>query len=332
MQNRRSDILRWGRIAVAVAMWAIVTYGLVSYGLTVPALAERIEEVQFFNAAMLFSLSTIIIWLIATLVFGRIYCSVACPLGVFQDICARLTRLGRRGRRREYHYRPALSKCRNITLAIVLAAILLGVSAVTDLANPWTLYARACDYLFKPLWGTVLNLFADPAVKITVASVAGIIVAALSIIAVGVLAAWNGRIFCNTICPVGTTLGYVSRYSIFHIDINTDKCIQCRKCEHVCKSSCIDLTSHVVDSSRCVDCFDCLPVCPNDAIHYTWERHQLSIPMMMNITRLAPDAQLAGEGADCKCSDQANLHDDKVTRKIKDDNICDNISTCSTES
>lgn len=332
MQNRRSDILRWGRIAVAIAVWTVVTYALVSYGMTVPSLARRIEDVQFLNAAMLFSLSTIIVWLIATLVFGRIYCSVACPLGVFQDICARLTRLGRRGRRRQYHYRAPLTKCRNISLAIVLIAIFLGISAVTDLLDPWTIYARACDYLAKPLWGVALNLVADPPVRIALASVAGIVVAALSIIAVGVLAAWNGRIFCNSICPVGTTLGYVSRYSIFHIDINTDKCIQCRKCEHVCKSSCIDLTSHVVDSSRCVDCFDCLPVCPNDAIHYTWERHQLSIPMMMNITRLAPDAQLAGEGADCKCSDAANVHDETVSRKTKDDKICDNISTCSTES
>lgn len=332
MQSRTSDILRWGRIAVAIAMWAVVTYALVSYGMTVPSLARRIEGVQFLNAAMLFSLSTIIIWLIATLIFGRIYCSVACPLGVFQDICARLTRMGQRGRKRQYHYRQPLNKCRNISLAVVLLAIFLGISAVTDLLNPWTIYARACDYLVKPLCAAVSNLVADPPVRIALASAAGMSVAGLSIIAVGVLAAWNGRIFCNTICPVGTTLGYVSRYSIFHIDINTDKCIQCRKCEHVCKSSCIDLTSHVVDSSRCVDCFDCLPVCPNDAIHYTWERHQLSIPMMMNITRLAPDAQLAGEGTDCKCSDAANVHDENDTRKIKDDNICDNISICSTES
>lgn len=332
MQSRTSDILRWGRIAVAIAMWAVVTYALVSYGMTMPSLARRIEEVQFLNAAMLFSLATIIIWLIATLIFGRIYCSVACPLGVFQDICARLTRMGRRGRKRQYHYRQPLNKCRNISLAVVLLAIFLGISAVTDLLNPWTIYARACDYLVKPLCAAVSNLVADPPVRIALASAAGMSVAGLSIIAVGVLAAWNGRIFCNTICPVGTTLGYVSRYSIFHIDINTDKCIQCRKCEHVCKSSCIDLTSHVVDSSRCVDCFDCLPVCPNDAIHYTWERHQLSMPMMMNITRLAPDAQLAGEGADCKCADTANVYDENDTRKIKDDNICDNISICSTES
>ncbi|MDE6037815.1 MAG: 4Fe-4S binding protein [Duncaniella sp.] len=329
-QGRRADILRRGRILAGVSLWIAATYALVSYAMTVPELAERIAKVQFMNAAMLFSISTIALWLIATLVFGRIYCSVACPLGVFQDICARLTRLGRRGRRREYHYRPPLTRCRNITLAIVIVAIFLGVTAVSDLLNPWTIYARACDYVVKPLWGIVLNAFADPPVRIALASAAGIVVAVLSVVVVGVLAGWDGRIYCNTICPVGTTLGFVARYSIFHIDINTDKCIQCRKCEHVCKSSCIDLTSHVVDSSRCVDCFDCLPVCPNDAIHYTWARHQLSLPMMMNVTRLAPGAQLAGGGRECECSDTAGLTENAKTSK--DHKICDNISTCSTES
>ena len=326
MQYLRGDILRWSRIVTGVAVWAVATYALVSYAMTIPMWAQKIERVQFFNAAMLFSISTIVLWLLATLIFGRIYCSVACPLGVFQDICARLTRLGHRGGKRQYHYRPPLNKCRNISLTLVIISIFLGIGAVTDLVNPWTIYARACEYLVKPLWGFALNLVADPPVRIALASVAGIIVAALSITVIGVLAAWNGRVYCNTICPVGTTLGYVSRYSIFHIDINTDKCIQCRKCEHVCKSSCIDLTSHVVDSSRCVDCFDCLPVCPNDAIHYTWARHQLSLPMMMNVSRLAPGAQLAGDSPECKCCDTKDC-------ELKDNNTkCDNISTCSTES
>ncbi len=67
---------------------------------------------------------------------------------------------------------------------------------------------------------------------------------------------------CNTLCPVGTILGCVSRNSAMRIDIDTDRCIQCRRCEHVCKAECIDMQSHVVDMSRCVVCFDCLPCAP----------------------------------------------------------------------
>ncbi len=283
MTDRRGHILRAGRIVAAVTVWVAVTCMLVSYGMTFPMLAGWIARVQFLPAAMAFSLATIVFWLIATLVFGRIYCSVACPLGVFQDICARLARLGRWRHTRLYHYSAPLTKWRNISLFLVVVSIFLGVSAVTTAIDPWSIYSRACVYVAKPVWGWIVNLFATPQVKIASASLLGIAVSVVTMTAVGVLAAMHGRTFCNSLCPVGTTLGYVSRYSVFHIDINTDKCIQCRKCEHVCKSSCIDLTSHVVDSSRCVDCFDCLPVCPNDAIHYTWSRHQLSIPMMQKV-------------------------------------------------
>lgn len=284
MAISRGRILRFGRIVAGATVWFAATCLLVSYGMTIPMLSAWIAHVQFLPAAMAFSLSTIVCWLIATLIFGRLYCSVACPLGVFQDICARIMRIGRKARRkRQYHYSAPLTKCRNISLFLVVVSILMGVSAVTVLTDPWSIYSRTCVYIVKPLWGMMVNIVSVPPVKIAAASVLGIIVAALTIIVIGLLAARNGRTYCNSICPVGTTLGYVSRYSIFHIDINTDKCIQCRKCEHVCKASCIDLTSHVVDSSRCVDCFDCLTECPNDAIHYTWTRHQLAIPMMQKV-------------------------------------------------
>ena len=299
MAVRRADILRTVRIVAGLAVWIASTCMLVSYGMTEPAWAAWIARIQFFPAAVAFSLSTVILWLLATLVFGRIYCSVACPLGVFQDVCSRLMRLTPRARlKRQYHYRSPLTRCRNICLAIVVFAVMLGVSVVIVLTDPWSIYSRACTYVVRPVWGLVLNFFAQPPVKIAFASVLGTIVAFVSIVIIGVLAARNGRTFCNSVCPVGTTLGYVSRYSIFHIDINTDKCIQCRKCEHVCKASCIDLTSHVVDSSRCVGCFDCLPVCPNDAIRYTWERHQLAIPMMQKIQ--SPFAQGARCMQDCR--------------------------------
>lgn len=276
-------ILRVSRIVIGIAVWAVATWILVSYGMTFPVVARWIEKIQFLQAAMAFSISTVVVWLIATLVFGRIYCSVACPLGVFQDICARLPRLGRYPSRRNYHYSPPLTRWRNISLACVVASIFLGITVASTFLDPWSIYSRACDNLLKPLWGYILNLFSDPAVKITTASVIGISVSAVSMILIGWVATRNGRTFCNSLCPVGTTLGYVSRYAIYHIDINTDKCTQCRKCEHVCKASCIDLTSHVVDSSRCVDCFDCLTVCEDDAIHYTWSRHSLSTPLMMKV-------------------------------------------------
>lgn len=280
--------LRIIRIIVAIVSLSLMTGLFVDYGMTFLRIAGWIAKIQFLPATMAFSLATFIIWLIVTLCFGRIYCSTVCPLGVYQDICARLNRLGSiYDTRRAYHYQPQARKLRNIVLFIVVVSIFLGISFITTVIDPYSIYGRFCIDILRPLWGLILNLKAmiegSPAVRIAFASAFGMSLTVVVMIVISVLAFRNGRTFCNTICPVGTTLSYISRYSVFRFDINTDKCTQCRKCEQVCKLSCINLNDHVVDMSRCVVCFDCLPVCPNDAIHYTYTRHQLSIPLMQKV-------------------------------------------------
>ena len=47
-------------------------------------------DIQFLPAVLSLNLVVIVALVLLTLVFGRIYCSVICPLGVFQDLVARL--------------------------------------------------------------------------------------------------------------------------------------------------------------------------------------------------------------------------------------------------
>lgn len=282
-----ASVLRISRIVVAVVIFALLTALFVDFGMEIPAMAAWLAKVQFLPAAMSFAITTFVIWLIVTLIFGRIYCSTFCPLGVFQDICARLPRLGHLKPEWHYHYSEPMARLRSIMLFIVVLSIILGVSAVSSVLDPYSIYGRFSLYVLKPVWASVLNLWSAvdsaPQTRFAVASVAGMLLSVVMMVVIGAVAFKNGRTFCNTVCPVGTTLSFISRYSIFRIDIDTDKCIQCRKCEHLCKASCIDLTSHVVDMSRCVVCFDCLSDCPNDAISYTYNRHQLSIPLMQKV-------------------------------------------------
>lgn len=280
-----SLILKYVRVIVSVAAFAMLTALFADFGMEIPSVAAWLAKVQLLPAAMAFSLTTFVIWLLLTLIFGRIYCSSVCPLGVFQDFFARLPRLGRVSPGWHYHYSPPLTRLRQISLFIVVISILLGVSAVYSLLDPYSIYGRFCLNIVRPLWAWILNLWTvvdgAPQMRIAFASVLGLVISMVTMTVIAVIAFRNGRTFCNTVCPVGTTLSFISRYSVFRIDINTDRCIQCRNCEHRCKASCIDLTSHVVDTSRCVVCFDCLTDCPNDAISYTYTRHQLSIPLMM---------------------------------------------------
>lgn len=254
-------ILKYARILIAAVIMVMVTIMLVTPAGQVVKMTRWIAEIQLFPLALAFSLGWFMLWIAITLVLGRVYCSTVCPLGTLQDIFAAL-----RGKR-PYRYAGPMSVLRYLMLAVAVAAAMLGISCVTSLLDPYSDYAHIVRNLAHPMQASAL----------------GLLIAMLILVVVAAVSARRGRLLCNTICPVGTALGVVSRYSIFHIDIDTDLCTNCRKCVDVCKAQCINLNDHVVDSSRCVNCFNCLPVCENKAIRYTAQRKQLSIPMMQSL-------------------------------------------------
>lgn len=312
----KAVILRTLRVLVSLICFSLLMCLFADFGMEVPRIAAWLAKIQLLPAAMAFALTAFVSWLLVTLVFGRVYCSSVCPLGVFQDICARLPRLGHLKPRMAYHYSPPMTSLRQTALFIVVLSIVLGISAVTTLLDPYSIFGRFAFDVVRPAWGWILNLWCEansyPPVKIGIASMLGLVISIVTMLVIGALAFRNGRTFCNTVCPVGTTLSFISRYSIFRIDINTDKCIQCRKCEHVCKASCIDLVSHVVDTSRCVVCFDCLSDCPNDAIRYTYTRHQLSIPLMQRVKNT-----VAGSAAGMSDTSSVHIGTDKAVGEKK---------------
>lgn len=274
--------LRPVRIVVAALCFAVTTGVFTSFSMAIPRMAGWLTRIQILPAALAFSLGIFVAWIIATLFFGRIYCSTVCPLGTFQDVCSRVGKAVKI--RHDYHYSKPRTTLRYFLFVVTVVSLICGITVVVALIDPYSAYGRMASEILRPLWGMILEATGTVPVKVGIASSLGLVIASVTAIIVCIIAARHGRTVCNTVCPVGTTLGIVARYSIFHIDINPDKCIQCRRCEHVCKSSCLDLIAHTVDTSRCVVCFDCLPVCPNDAISYTPSSHRLVMPMMMRTT------------------------------------------------
>lgn len=260
------------RMVVSITILAVLTTALATAAVQWPAVARFIAEVQIFPAVMSFSLLTFVVWLLVTLVFGRVYCSSMCPLGTLQDCFARLPRMSRSMRRRRpYRWRRPVYRLQYAVLVVVMVCLMAGLMFVAELLDPYTVYA---DMVALCSW---------PVTRVVVMSVSGAAVTAVLMLAVALVSARNGRLICNTMCPVGTTLGFVSRYALFQIDIDSDRCTHCGECEAVCKASCINLKENTVDGTRCVNCFNCLCHCPNDAIHYTAQRKQLSDTLMQRI-------------------------------------------------
>lgn len=262
-------LLRYGRIAISLLVWCILTVAFIFPTVSVLGITGYVEHMEIVLALSM-SVSIFAIWLLVTMVLGRIYCSTFCPVGTLQDIASRAVRLTPRAReRRRYRYSRPANAARYGILALMVLLLMGGVTTLTSILNPTLAYERICTLFTASIGRTTLISAAIAAALLIIILVAGAI---------------TGRTLCNTACPVGSMLGLISRYSIFQFDIDTDKCIQCRKCVDVCKGHCINITDHVVDGSRCVCCFDCINVCPNHAIRYTTSRKRLSQPLMQPLT------------------------------------------------
>ena len=112
------------RITVSVAVAAVITLLWIEYSDLVLGAMGWIEHTQIIPAGMALSGVTILFWLVMTALFGRIYCSMFCPLGVVQDVAARLGRMSRKGSRRDYHYSPPMTRLRYCSLAVVAVCLL----------------------------------------------------------------------------------------------------------------------------------------------------------------------------------------------------------------
>lgn len=254
--------LRIARIIISLAvMLACGVAVAAGYGLS-------LMRIQLLPAFLACSVVWLLVWCGVTLLFGRIYCSTVCPMGTLSDC---FTAIGPR-RRRGFFYVAAAPGLRWSMVFITAMASLLGFPIMLTLIEPASAFSRIAAFLVAP------------AVRPVTISVLGAIVAALTLIVVAWVSALHGRRLCNTICPVGTVLGEMARFSLVHVDINTDKCVGCNRCVERCKSECIDPGSHTVDLSRCVVCFDCVSECPTSAITMRRGRHKLQMPLMQAIT------------------------------------------------
>jgi ferredoxin len=92
----------------------------------------------------------------------------------------------------------------------------------------------------------------------------------IAFFSVGILALLRGRLFCNTICPVGSLLGLLSKFSVFKVILDDSQCTSCGLCEKACKSQCINSKEKTIDHSRCVTCFNCLDRCNKKGVKYRY--------------------------------------------------------------
>lgn len=271
-------MLRKIRVVLAAVFFVGITLLFLDFTGTLHAWLGWMAKVQFLPAVLALNFGVVAALLILTLLFGRVYCSVICPLGVMQDIISWIHGKTKKKNRFRFSYSPAKKWLRYGVLAAFVAALVLGAHSLVALVAPYSAYGRIASNLLAPIyqWGNnLLALIAERAdsyafysVDVWIKSTATFAVAAATLVVVGFLAWKNGRTWCNTICPVGTVLGFFAKFSLFAPVINTEKCRNCGLCGKQCKAACINMKEHEIDLSRCVACMDCIDTCKEGAISY----------------------------------------------------------------
>ena len=267
-------MLRKIRTILAAVFFVLITLLFLDFTGTLHHWLSWMAKIQFLPAVMALNVVVVVALIALTLVFGRIYCSVICPLGVFQDLLARLRR-----KKNKYSYSKEVKWLRYPVLAVFVLAGVAGIGSLFQLLAPYSAYGRIATMIFQPIWKLGNNLLAMMAERMDsyafytidtwMRSLPVLIIAAVTLVILAVLAWRGGRTYCNTICPVGTILSFFARFSWLKIRFDEEKCKNCSLCSKNCKAACIDFKSHTVDYSRCVACGNCIDSCKFDALKYS---------------------------------------------------------------
>ena len=310
-------MLRKIRIVLATVMLIGITWLFVDFTGTAHHCFSWMPKLQLLEAILALNVVALVILIVMTLVFGRIYCSIICPLGILQDI---IGWVGKKVKKNRYTFSKALSWLRYTMLGVMVVALVAGIGSIVQLLAPYSAFGRIATTLLQPLYKMGNNVLAAisehydnyafyhtetgvPNITIVLA------IACVTLVVLAVLAYRNGRTYCNTICPVGTVLSFLSRFSWMKIQFDADKCKNCSLCTKNCKAACIDFKSHQVDYSRCVVCGDCIESCKFGALQYGMstqsnqkaaidpsKRSFLLASAMMTTAALAQEAKMTDGG------------------------------------
>ncbi|MBQ5817302.1 MAG: 4Fe-4S binding protein, partial [Bacteroidaceae bacterium] len=201
-------MLRKLRIGLAAIFYAAITLLFLDFTGTTHNFLGWMAKIQFLPALLATNVAIVIALILLTLLLGRVYCSIICPLGVMQDIIAFF---GRKSRKNRYSYSPAKNILRYTVLVLFIVAMVAGVGSAVALLAPYSAYGRIAQNLLSPLWiagNNVLAYFAERAdsyafytAPVWIRSIATFSVAAATLVIIAILSWRGGRTYCNTICP-----------------------------------------------------------------------------------------------------------------------------------
>ena len=272
-------MLRKLRILLATISFILITLLFLDFSGTLHAYFGWMAKLQFVPALLASSIVIIIAIAVITILFGRIYCSVICPLGIYQDGIAYIAEKRKKNR---YSFKRS-KKYRYFIALAFFVLIAFEFTSIAIFIEPYSIFGRFASNIFSPIYRLINNVLAYFAerwnsytfyhVDVYIKSLPMFIIAIAYFLLISILSLTNGRWYCNNICPVGAVLGCLSKFSLFKPHFDEEKCVSCGLCEKNCRCSAIDSKKHEIDYTKCVTCFNCVSKCNKGAMKYGYFKY-----------------------------------------------------------
>jgi polyferredoxin len=215
----------------------------------------------------------VMVFVLAVLVLGRIWCGWACPLGLTQELISRLRRaLGLK------YYDPSqrgadlLQRMKYVGLFMILfysiSLSLPFLGLVYFRSHPLPYFNALLPLPYEQL-DPNRALWVYPEMALGLAPL-NTVVPLLSLGAFMFFAVMSFAIrrFWCYICPTGAMDAPLNRYALVQLHKNADKCTHCRVCLRVCPMKIEKVyeerESGQVTSWKCVHCYRCVESCPEE--------------------------------------------------------------------
>jgi len=171
------------------------------------------------------------------------------------------------------------------------------------LRSKWTWQLRHSKWLFFSYYVGIMVVTQFPPNSWTVSFVGGFyLVVAMTYFGSFFIAPVVGnRFYCRYLCPYGATFGLLNHAGFYGIDMDTEKCIDCQRCEQVCDMG-IPVWQQGKEAGRvtaledCMGCARCVVSCPTDALEIRDVRNLFNKSMKQNASYLLKRRPLQDSG------------------------------------
>ena len=227
--------------------------------------------------------------LVATMLFGRFFCSFLCPLGTIHHLVGS-TRSALKGPAmvRANQKKPD-QRIKYFALILLLIASLLGLN-LAGLLDPIALLFRSIALSILPGVGAGLRSMFDALAgsdikMLSMLSYAGEVLVSpvfgythqafqtgwfigLIFLVILFMNRIRPRFWCRTLCPLGALLGIFARFSILKLEKYPEKCTQCDLCTKHCQGAASPKPGEEWETAECLTCFNCHNICPESALEF----------------------------------------------------------------